>query len=100
MPKLNHAVPSYRHHKASGQAFVELNGKRIYLGKFKSAASKTEYERLIGEFLSSGRQLADETAVVTVTEVCIDYVKKADGYYRKNGQHTNEFGNIGRAFFI
>lgn len=92
MPKLNHAVPSYRHHKASGQAFVELNGKRIYLGKFKSATSKTEYERLIGEFLSSGRQLADETAAVTVTEVCIDYVKKADGYYRKNGQHTNEFG--------
>ena len=31
MPKTN--IPSYRLHKASGQAFVELGGRRFYLGK-------------------------------------------------------------------
>lgn len=32
MPRLTNALPKYRKHKASGQAFVELSGKRIYLG--------------------------------------------------------------------
>jgi hypothetical protein len=28
--------PSYRKHKATGQAVVALNGKDVYLGRFKS----------------------------------------------------------------
>lgn len=31
MPRLSCAVPKYRKHKNSGQAFVELNGDRHYL---------------------------------------------------------------------
>ena len=38
MPKTN--IPNYRHHKASGQAFVELGGRRFYLGKYGSKASR------------------------------------------------------------
>ena len=29
-------VPTYRKHKATGQAVVALNGKDVYLGRFKS----------------------------------------------------------------
>ncbi len=29
----NRRVPSLRHHKASGQAYVVLNGKAVYLGR-------------------------------------------------------------------
>jgi hypothetical protein len=32
MPRLAGAVPKYRKHRASAQAFVELNGRRHYLG--------------------------------------------------------------------
>lgn len=32
MPRLTQAVPKYRKHKASGQAFVGINGRRHYLG--------------------------------------------------------------------
>jgi hypothetical protein len=32
MPRLTESVPKYRKHKSSGQAFVELNGQRHYLG--------------------------------------------------------------------
>jgi len=55
MPKTN--IPSYRLHKASGQAFIELDGRRFYLGKHGSKASKDEYERRLGEYLSNNRKL-------------------------------------------
>ena len=42
-------VPTYRRHKATGQAVVTLNGRDIYLGRWGTKASKTEYRRLIGE---------------------------------------------------
>ncbi len=29
-------IPSYRHHKPSGQAVVALNGRDHYLGKYRS----------------------------------------------------------------
>ena len=55
MPKTN--IPTYRLHKASGQAFVELDGRRFYLGKHGSKSSREEYERRIAEYLANGRQL-------------------------------------------
>jgi len=33
MPRTPSSVPTYRYHKASGQAFVEIQGQRRYLGK-------------------------------------------------------------------
>ena len=45
MPRLSHALPKYRKHSASGQAFVELNGHRHYLGPHETKSSKLEYDR-------------------------------------------------------
>ncbi len=56
MPKLIHEPPKYRHHKPSGQAIVTLNGVAHYLGRWKSKASRVEYDRLIGEWLANGRR--------------------------------------------
>lgn len=53
MPKPN-SVPSYRLHKATGQAVVVLRGRSFYLGKFGSAQSKAEYRRVISEYLTLG----------------------------------------------
>lgn len=33
-------IPIYRHHKGSGQALVQINGRRIYLGRYGSEESK------------------------------------------------------------
>ena len=33
-------IPKYRHHKGSGQALVQIDGRRIYLGKFDSPESR------------------------------------------------------------
>jgi hypothetical protein len=58
MPKpITSRVPSYRRHKPTGQAVVTINGRDLYLGKWNSAASKDEYDRLIAEFLANGRRL-------------------------------------------
>ena len=55
MPRLIHKYPRYRHHKASGQAVVTLNGKDHYLGPHGTKASKAEYDRLIACWLANGR---------------------------------------------
>ena len=57
---LSSRVPSYRRHKPTNQAVVTINGQDIYLGKWNTAASKAEYDRLIAEFLANGRRLRNE----------------------------------------
>ena len=39
--------PKYSHHKKSGQAFVRINGKYVYLGEYDSQESHEEYDRLL-----------------------------------------------------
>ncbi|MHB0957257.1 MAG: hypothetical protein ACYC0X_24535 [Pirellulaceae bacterium] len=55
-------VPSYRRHKPTNQAVVTINGQDIYLGKWNTAASKAEYDRLIAEFLANGRRLQSDAS--------------------------------------
>ena len=83
MPKSSSSrVPSYRRHKPTNQAVVTINGQDIYLGKWNTAASKAEYDRLIAEFLANGRRLRSEIEG-TVVEVLNAYRKFAEKYYRK-----------------
>jgi hypothetical protein len=49
MPRLINRNPSYRRHRASGQAVVTINGQDVYLGPHGTAASKREYDRVLGE---------------------------------------------------
>lgn len=50
-------TPSYRHHKASGRAFVEFDGQRFYLGRFNSPESVQKYHSMVAEWLANDRQL-------------------------------------------
>jgi integrase len=92
MPKLSPtATPSYRRHKASGQACVVLNGKTHYLGKHGTQESKAEYDRLIGEWLASGRQLPNRNGNLSVNELMVAYLRHAEQHYRKpDGQPTRQ----------
>ena len=47
------SVPKYRHHKGSGQAFVQVKGRRHYLGKWDSPQSKERYSALVAELAVS-----------------------------------------------
>ena len=78
-------VPSYRLHKASGQAITTIAGRDIYLGAFNSERSRAEYERLIGEFLVSGRtaprRRAERAESLTVAELVVAYTKHIERTY-------------------
>ena len=52
MPR-HRRIPSYRRHKATGQAVVTIDGRDYYLGKHGTHASRREYERLIAKWLQS-----------------------------------------------
>lgn len=92
-------IPSYRFHKASGQAIVTLpdgfGGRRdVLLGKYRSAESQAEYERVIAEWLVSGKQLPDPIRPshnITVNELVLTFWRHVENYYRKpDGTPTSE----------
>ena len=100
MPKTN--IPNYRHHKASGQAFVELSGRRFYLGKHGSKASREEYERRVAEYLGNGRKLAPTQTKTGIScqELAVRFLEWAEGYYVKNGKQTETFDHCRRAIAL
>ena len=83
MPPLGNRVPKYRKHKQSGQAIVTINGRDHLLGPHGTKASTLEYDRLITEWLSSGRSTAYGVPehIDSVTELVVDYVEYVKVYY-------------------
>lgn len=76
-------VPSYRHHRPSGQAIVTLSGKEFYLGKWQSEESQQEYQRLVSEWLASGTRppvgkKGKPQNALTVNQVLLAYWKFAE----------------------
>jgi integrase len=96
MPILNGAVPKYRKHKQSGQAIVTLSGRDFLLGPHGTKASKVEYDRLVMEWLASGRSPSFGTSseALSITELVIDYAQHVKSY---DGSGPNsEFHRIPR----
>lgn len=82
MPKLLHQPPSYRHHKASGQALVTLNGCDFYLGPWRSAKSKQKYQRLTSQWLANGGNLpAKQFHTTTITVLLAAFWRHAKSFY-------------------
>ncbi len=94
-PRKRSRVPSYRLHKSSGQAVVTLVGRDHYLGPHGSKRSRAEYDRLIAEWLSTGRRVppGDEQGGVTIDELAVRYWEFAREYY-PSGARTNELENM------
>ncbi|MEM8494357.1 MAG: site-specific integrase [Planctomycetota bacterium] len=90
-------IPSYRKHRASGQAIVTLGGRDFYLGPHGTKASKAEYDRLVAEWLASGRSRSYGASAgdLTVVELIADYLRYAAAYYGKSPR--GEFANMKRA---
>jgi integrase len=81
MPRLTNRNPKYPRHRASGQAVVTLNGQDVYLGPHGTAASKREHDRVVGEWLSRGRQLSAPAESLRVADVVAAYWEFASAYY-------------------
>lgn len=85
----NVRIPSYRLHKASGQAVVTLNSKDIYLGTYNSNSSRDMYDRVIAEWLASGRtsKRADH-GEITVDELVVLYWEHSEVYYEQQSLYS------------
>jgi integrase len=82
VPKLINSLPSYRRHKASGQAVVTLSGKDHYLGPHGSKVSRDQYDRLIAEWLANGRRIATpEKEAIIIDELLAAFWDHAQQYY-------------------
>lgn len=93
MSRPRKAVPSYSEHKSSGQARVRVNGRDIYLGKFKSPESKAEYRRICAELEATPSAAPALGRGLTVNEVAERYALFARGHYRdEDGNPTTEIG--------
>lgn len=90
-------VPRYRRHRASGQAVTTINCRDYYLGPYGTKASHLEYDRLIQEWLASGRSpsFGIDPEAITIVELLAAYVPFAKRYYG-NTRH-GEFVNMKRA---
>ena len=92
-------IPKYRLHKGSGQALVQIDGRRIYLGNYDSPESHEAYERVIGEWLAAAHAPDKPTgpavgASLSVSELILLFLKWAQEYYVKDGEPTQEFDSL------
>ena len=77
------SIPKYRKHRGSGQAVVTISGRDHYLGPHGTKTSKFEYDRLVGEWLASGRSLGYGVSQndLTIAELLASYKRFAKTYY-------------------
>lgn len=104
MPRKPNSLPAYCLHRASGQAIVRINGRDHYLGTYDTTSSRAEYDRVVAEWLVSGRQSATpatrENHSLFVNEVLLAYVEFVEKHY-SDGQHiSTELANVKHALKI
>ena len=94
-------IPKLRRDK--GRGFVELDGKRIYLGTFGANETRDKYEQLIGDWLSNGRTLPASTSATissrdsgyTIGDLISQYLKYCESYYQSpDGVVTSQLNVI------
>ena len=73
MPRQRSRSPSYRLHKASGQAVVTLNGRGHCLGRWNTKTSRQEYDPLVGEWLANARRSPSVANDLTISELINSY---------------------------
>lgn len=93
------SVPTYRKHKATGQAIVTLpdgfgGRKDNYLGPYGSEESRREYARLNQEWETRGRRVPQDAGHgkndLTINELILAYWNWVQARYVKDGKPTNE----------
>lgn len=76
-------TPKLRRHKPSGRAYVSLDGRRVYLGRWDGSgpepAAVEAYGRLIAERAAHGTVPADDD--LTVAELAAAFMEWARTYY-------------------
>jgi hypothetical protein len=78
-------------HPNGGQARIRLNGKQVYLGKFRSPESILRYDQLRDDWL---RRKSVDRSTLTVDDLALRFLEHAIAYYVKDGEPTSEVACI------
>ena len=86
------SAPSYRLHKATGQARVTINGKTYYLGKHGSEESQQKYKQALADHWNPPGTAPkpvprQSESSITVAHLAIEYAKHVK---TKHGDDSNE----------
>src|SRR5262245_7818373 len=81
MPRLSRRLPAYCLHKATGQAYVTLDGKEFYLGRWGTKESRAAYARLTMEWTVSGGTRVAPRQAMTVSMLLNAYWRHCQIYY-------------------
>lgn len=74
-------TPPLRLHKGTGQMYVNLSGRRHYLGKAGSPGVDEAYNRLLARWKAGGRQPLVSPDDITVVELIARFRTHAEVYY-------------------
>ena len=89
-------LPTYGHHKATGQARCYVNGKTVYLGKYGSQESRIRFGEIVSQVISGVQadpfvtKSAEPESGLTIHELVLAFMRHADAHYVKNGEPTSE----------
>src|SRR5688572_13233983 len=85
MARPKSSKPSYCLHRSSGRAHVTIAGQTTYLGPFGSPESRDKYDRIIAEWIASGRapdiQAPSARGALTVSDICLAFWEHATQTY-------------------
>ena len=101
MPRPKSLEPKYRHHKSSGQAYVVIDSKDVWLGEYGSKASRNKYHAVLSEWIARDRQGApvprEPDGGPTVSVVLAAFLKHAVTYYASpDGTSSAELNHFRR----
>jgi integrase len=93
--KRTRQVPKYRRQKRpySDSAFVEINGKRIYLGPHGTKESVMRYQQVLAEAAAGilPQTNKSKSTPISITQICDLFMSHAASYYLKpDGKPTSE----------
>ena len=90
------SAPSYRLHKATGQARVTINGKTYYLGKHGTEESQQKYKQALADHWNPPGTAPkpvprQSESSITVAHLAIEYAKHVK---TKHGDDSNEWKQV------
>ena len=89
--KSSHRTPTLRHHRATNQGYVVIEGRHLYLGRYDDPKTQHAYHRLLAEWTANGYRLSVDPEQITITELVSAYWSHARSYYVKlDGTPTGE----------
>ena len=101
MSKKKLRIPSLRLHKATNQGFVELGGRRYYLGVWGRPGTEEAYRRKIAQWVDSNGHLPEHPTRLTIAQLCGAYSHHCHSYYiRPDGTPSHEIQAVNSALRV